>query len=480
MKMTTEAEVYFDQKAGEWDALQASYFTDALREAAIARAYLRPEWTVADVGGGTGYMTAGLAPRVARVHLVDGAPAMLDVARRNLDALGNVGYGLMEDGRIPLPDDAVDAAFANMYLHHCTDPAAAIAEMARIVRPGGRLVITDMEAHENGWMRDEMADEWPGFAREQVQAWLKEAGLVNTYVSYTGGSCCSASEATPDAQVTVKLIVAVGTKRIGGARAAVQASYGAAAERQDTCGCGDPAAEISRSMEFVADIPLTAGCCCEETPAEAIEWRPGYSADELDAAPQEAAAFKLGCGNPTAIASLQPGEVVVDIGSGGGLDAFLSAQRVGAKGRVIGVDMTPQMLERASAAAQRNGFANVEFRRGHAEALPVEDAAADVIMSNCVINLCEDKGRVFEEAFRVLRQGGRLSVSDVVTSGSFAADAQQDPTLWTGCVSGALPEGEYLALVQAAGFTDVSAERTASRGRQAGVDVYSVILSARK
>ena len=214
--------------------------------------------------------------------------------------------------------------------------------------------------------------------------------------------------------------------------------------------------------------------------ADTIEWRPGYSADELSSAPQEAAAFKLGCGNPTAIAGLQPGEVVVDIGSGGGLDAFLSAQRVGSAGRVIGVDMTPQMLERAQATAQRNGFAHVEFRRGHAEALPIEDATADVIMSNCVINLCEDKGRVFEEAFRVLRSGGRLSVSDVVTSGSFSADAQRDPTLWTGCVSGALPEGEYLALVEAAGFSDVSAERTSSRGRQAGVDVYSVIVSARK
>jgi ubiquinone/menaquinone biosynthesis C-methylase UbiE len=170
MDMTEAAETYFERNAGVWDTLQASYFTEAVRDDAIARAYLRPEWTVADVGGGTGYMTAGLAPRVAQVHLADGSPAMLDVARRNLSAHDNVAYGLMQDGRIPLPDGAVDVAFANMYLHHCTDPAAAIAEMARIVRPGGRLVITDMEAHEHAWMRDEMADEWPCFAREQVRA----------------------------------------------------------------------------------------------------------------------------------------------------------------------------------------------------------------------------------------------------------------------------------------------------------------------
>ena len=125
-----------------------------------------------------------------------------------------------------------------------------------------------MEAHEHTWMRDEMADEWPGFERDQVQAWLKEAGLVNAYASDSGQSCCSASLATPDTQVAVNLIVAVGTKRVSGVREAVQASYGAAAERQDQCGCGcGPVAETSYAMEFVADIPLSvsSGCCCEET-----------------------------------------------------------------------------------------------------------------------------------------------------------------------------------------------------------------------
>jgi SAM-dependent methyltransferase len=230
----------------------------------------------------------------------------------------------------------------------------------------------------------------------------------------------------------------------------------------------------------VADIPLSGGCCSDETPAEAVDWQTGYSAAELGSAPQEAAAFTLGCGNPTAIASLKPGEVVVDIGSGGGLDSFLSVQRVGATGHVIGVDMTPQMLERARATAARNSFTNVEFRQGHAEALPVGDGEADVVMSNCVINLCEDKGRVFEEAYRVLRAGGRLSVSDVVTSGAFPAEHQRDAALWSSCVSGALPEREYTDLVRAAGFTMVEAHSAPSRGTVAGVEVYSVIVTARK
>ena len=485
MKMTGAAEAYFERAANEWDALRAGYFTEAVREAAIARAYLRPEWTACDVGGGTGFVTAGLAPRVARVHLVDGSPAMLEAARRNLDGVANVEFGLMVDGRIPLPDAAVDAVFANMYLHHCADPAAAIAEMVRILRPGGRLVITDMDAHDHAWMREEMADEWPGFERAQVKAWLREAGLVNAYVDCSEQSCCATSQMAPEARAEVSVFVAVGTRGLSGARDAVRQHYGATAEREGGCDCSsEPAASCcSSESAFVAEIPLSSGCCGEE-PITEIEWRTGYSDAELNAAPQEAATFTLGCGNPTAIASLKPGEVVVDIGSGGGLDSFLSAQRVGPSGHVIGVDMTPQMLERARATAIRNSFTNVEFRQGHAEELPVADGEADVVMSNCVINLCEDKGRVFEEAFRVLRPGGRITVSDVVTSGAFPVEHQRDAALWSSCVSGALPEREYLDLVRAAGFTGVESHgapsREPSRGTVAGVEVYSVIVTGHR
>ena len=153
MAMTQAATGYFDRVAGDWDEIRAGYFTEAVRESAIAHAYLRPEMEVADVGCGTGFVAAGLAPLVSRVYALDGSPAMLDVARRNLAAYDNVVYQTTEGSALTLPDASVDAALANMYLHHCTDPAAAIREMARIVRPGGRLVITDMDRHEHEWMR---------------------------------------------------------------------------------------------------------------------------------------------------------------------------------------------------------------------------------------------------------------------------------------------------------------------------------------
>ena len=143
-----------------------------MREAAIARAYLRPEMTVADVGSGTGFMAAGLAPLVSHVYVLDGSTAMLDVARGNLVALTNVAFRQTDGHILPLPDASVDAVFADVYLHHCPDPAATIREMARVLKPGGRLAITDMDAHTHEWIRAEMADEWLGFDRGQIKSWL--------------------------------------------------------------------------------------------------------------------------------------------------------------------------------------------------------------------------------------------------------------------------------------------------------------------
>jgi ubiquinone/menaquinone biosynthesis C-methylase UbiE len=205
-----------------------------------------------------------------------------------------------------------------------------------------------------------------------------------------------------------------------------------------------------------------------------------YSPEEHAAVPAEADEISLGCGNPIAMAALRPGETVLDIGSGGGMDSFLAAGRVGPTGRVIGVDMTPAMLQRARAAAARAGITNVEFHFGKAEALPVPDGSVDVILSNCVINLCEDKGLVFREAFRALRPGGRLEVSDMVTQGALPLEARQDAGQWAGCISGALPEFEYLDLIAQAGFKEAAARRSVSGGELAGVPVYSVIVSARK
>jgi len=212
-----------------------------------------------------------------------------------------------------------------------------------------------------------------------------------------------------------------------------------------------------------------------------VIYDPGYSADEISSVPQESADMALGCGNPTAMANLKAGETVLDIGSGGGMDAFLAARQVAPNGRVIGVDMTHAMLEKARQAAARAGLDDrVEFRFGKADALPVGDDSVDVILSNCVINLCEDKGRVFEEAYRVLKPGGRLEVNDMVSEGALPNDLKEDPANWSGCIFGALPQGEYIDLVKEAGFKEVLVHRSTSSGRIFDVNVYSLQVSAKK
>jgi len=181
----------------------------------------------------------------------------------------------------------------------------------------------------------------------------------------------------------------------------------------------------------------------------------GYSENELSAAP-EGANLGLGCGNPQAIADLKPGEVVVDLGAGAGFDCFLAARAVGPTGRVIGVDMTPEMVGRAREIARETGYDNVDFRLGEIEHLPVADATADVIISNCVINLSPDKPAVYAEAFRVLKPGGRLAVSDVVATAELPAEWKEDMALRCTCISGASPVSEVEEMLRAAGFVDIS------------------------
>ncbi|HJV38547.1 MAG TPA: arsenite methyltransferase [Geothrix sp.] len=181
----------------------------------------------------------------------------------------------------------------------------------------------------------------------------------------------------------------------------------------------------------------------------------GYDPKDLAAVP-EGANLGLGCGNPVALAALKSGETVLDLGSGAGFDAFLAAQRVGPEGRVIGVDMTPEMIERATSLARKHGYGNVEFRRGDIEALPVDDASVDVILSNCVVNLAPDKAKVFREAFRVLKAGGRLQVSDLVLARPLPEALLQDLDVYAACISGAMLKDDYLAAIRAAGFEGVT------------------------
>lgn len=478
MSMTSASAQYFDQVAGQWDQLRSGYFSEAVRKTAIEKAYLRSDFEVADVGAGTGFITAGLAPLVRKVHLLDGSSAMLEVARQNLKEFANIDFQKAEGLALPLPDASLDAVFANMYLHHCEHPRAAITEMTRLLRPGGRLVITDLDTHPYEWMRDEMADVWLGFEREQVRGWLEQAGLVNTIVDCTGESCCTeaSNETTPAGQraAQVSVFVAVGTQRLSGAQAAVKEHYGALAEQGGSC-CGSSAdASTSCCGGDASLIPLDA------LSGAGMTFATGYTPQELAEVPAEAAEISLGCGNPTAFASMQPGQVVLDIGSGGGIDIFLASQKVGPSGKAIGVDMTPAMLERARRTAENNGLTNVEFRQGQADALPVEDASIDLIISNCVINLTEDKGKVFREAHRAIKDGGRIEISDMVTSGSLSATGRQSAENWGGCVFGALPEQEYLDLIAQAGFNDVQCRRSVEAGWVDGVRVYSAQVSAQK
>lgn len=180
-----------------------------------------------------------------------------------------------------------------------------------------------------------------------------------------------------------------------------------------------------------------------------------YSAEELAGVPEGASDMALGCGNPTAIADLKPGEVVLDLGSGGGIDCFLAAKKVGPSGRVIGLDMTPEMILTAQRNAKQAGLSNVEFRLGEIEDMPLPDASVDVIISNCVINLSPDKDAVFAEAYRVLRPGGRLTVSDIVTYGEMPESIRGRLDVWASCVGGAIAEAEYLDKMRAAGLVDV-------------------------
>jgi arsenite methyltransferase len=190
--------------------------------------------------------------------------------------------------------------------------------------------------------------------------------------------------------------------------------------------------------------------CCTSTDVINL----GYSAEDAAAAP-EAANLGLGCGNPLAIASLKGGQVVLDLGSGAGFDCFLAARAVGKSGRVIGVDMTQEMLKKARENAHKNGFTNVEFRLGEIEALPVADNSIDVIISNCVINLSPEKQRVFNEAFRVLKPSGRLAVADMVATAVLPDDIKADWAAYTGCMSGASPITELEHMLQASGFKDI-------------------------
>ncbi len=212
-------------------------------------------------------------------------------------------------------------------------------------------------------------------------------------------------------------------------------------------------AELARQNSSCCG-PSAANSCCDTK-------NNLYPVDLLTTVPNDIAGFSLGCGDPISLAELQPGQTVLDLGSGGGLDCILAAQKVGETGRVFGVDMTPEMLQKARANVQRLGLQNVEFRQGYLESLPLGDASIDVVISNCVINLSPDKPQVFREIFRVLKPGGRVAVSDIVTNGPLPEAVKSSLSGWAACVSGAIDVNEYTSAMKAAGLVDVQVTPTA-------------------
>ena len=223
----------------------------------------------------------------------------------------------------------------------------------------------------------------------------------------------------------------------------VKEKYGDAALRVKTGGsscCGAAPSGIGRGCD-----PITSNL---------------YDASQGNEVPEEAMLASLGCGNPTSLAQLNPGEIVLDLGSGGGIDVLLSAKRVGPNGKAYGLDMTDEMLALANENKRKAGADNVEFLKGEIESIPLPDDSVDVIISNCVINLSADKDRVLREAFRVLKPGGRIAVSDVVTRGAIPHEIRQKVLLWAGCIAGALDETDYRSKLKAAGFENVEVEPT--------------------
>jgi len=210
--------------------------------------------------------------------------------------------------------------------------------------------------------------------------------------------------------------------------------------------------------EFYAAQARSSGSCCSAEPSACCDPAQKnllYPEELILNLPKDVANFSLGCGDPISLARLKLGETVLDLGSGGGLDCFLAARQVGKNGLVIGVDMTPEMLRRARASAVRMGINNVEFREGYLENLPVEDGSVDAVISNCVINLSPDKPQVFREVFRVLKPGGRVAISDIVTNGALPESIQKDMQAWGACVAGALDMKDYILDLEKAGFINV-------------------------
>jgi arsenite methyltransferase len=239
--------------------------------------------------------------------------------------------------------------------------------------------------------------------------------------------------------------------------------------------------EVKKTVKDAYSKIASSGCsCCGKSNAERISKGIGYSDKEISAVPE--ANLGLGCGNPTALAKLKEGDVVLDLGSGAGFDSFLASKKVGERGKVIGVDMTEEMVSKAKELSKKYDYGNVEFRLGDIENLPVEDGSIDVVISNCVINLAPDKARVFGEAYRVLKKGGRMYVSDIVLLEELSEEQRNDKDLLSGCVAGALLKEDYIRKMESVGFKVkiLSEDKEISKSQYRGIALESLKVEAVK
>ncbi len=239
---------------------------------------------------------------------------------------------------------------------------------------------------------------------------------------------------------------------------------------------GEAAASFQPKASSSCCGPEASSCGCGSSSSVDASATKLYPLSELETLPEDVTGLSMGCGDPITLASLKPGQTVLDLGSGGGIDCFMAAKKVGESGHVIGVDMTAEMLEKARSNQAKMGFKNVEFRLGEIEHLPVADSTVDVIISNCVVNLSPDKPQVFREAFRVLKPGGKLALSDIVTDGPLPQSVKDSLSAWAGCVAGALDVKDYIADLKAAGFTNI--ELTPVYFDQETVDEYVKTMKA--
>ncbi|HPC05795.1 MAG TPA: arsenite methyltransferase [Anaerolineaceae bacterium] len=422
-------------------------------ETIIQKVYLRSEYAVLLTGEVSGELLRQTAAQAYKVFLVADAAETLEEELHKPGGLVNVEVLLPAEVESQIPPESMDAVIAVIDSENGNQPLPFMKTMAALLRPAGRLVLVVKEPRSGSWDLD----------GSRLKVLMHKADLVNVILQSEPDKL-----AAHDTSIQECFFLA-GSKNVAGARSNVRKRYQSLAEESSCCGETEPSCCCPSSC-----------CCGTEEVDSTVTFNTGYSIEDIQPLPEESARLTLGCGNPIARANLQPGEQVLDIGSGAGIDVLLAARIVGEKGKAVGVDMTPAMLERARLAASKGKFSNVEFKMGHAEALPLEDNTFDAVISNCVINLCEDKGKVFEEIYRVLHSGGRMVISDIVTDGDIPLEARLEAAGWAACISGALPHTEYLGLLKQAGFSIEGVQQGISGGTLGDTRVYSLEITAWK